>query len=339
VLSLQMAYYSPLFPNPITCAYDIIKQCGIELTKRLPTNGIYPWFQETWDTHCASFSFGLTEIFHITTIVVALTLFRQFLTYIIFKPLALYFRVGEHDANKFPESAWKFLIYIIMWIWSSCILYFDEEQYFYHLDTHWNFDRLLPVSIYWLYMLQMSFYIQCVIQIEVIRRDLALTLVHHSLAIILLVYSYGVKYYIIGFVLIFNFGFGDFTLQLTKSLHYFKKTKDGVERPLPTIASDVFFVLFALQWALCRLYWFLTKILYSSMYVSVKLHPNGSFYLSFNGMLILLYSMQVYWFVFIMKLLVMKVINKDGRKIGDIREADSAKEADSLIAKNMKKKN
>ena len=49
---------------------------------------------------------------------------------------------------------------------------------------------------------------------------------------------------------------------------------------------------------LFRLYWFLTKVLYSSAYVSMKVYSNGPFYLSFNIMLLTLYLLQVSEFVY-----------------------------------------
>ena len=37
----------------------------------------------------------------------------------------------------------------------------------------------------------------------------------------------------------------------------------------------------------------MTKVIYSSAYVSMKVYPNGPFYLSFNVMLMVLYILQV----------------------------------------------
>ena len=77
---------------------------------------------------------------------------------------------------------------------------------------------------------------------------------------------------------------------------------------------------------LLRLYWFPTKVLYSSCYVCVQLYPHGPFYLSFNIMLILLYAMQVYWFSFIVRLLVRMVL-KGKVEVKDTRENEEEEEA------------
>ena len=57
------------------------------------------------------------------------------------------------------------------------------------------------------------------------------------------------------------------------------------------------------------------------------MYPNGPFYLSFNIMLLALYAMQVYWFIFIVKLLV-KVLS--GEEIKDNRETEEEEAARQL---------
>ena len=54
--------------------------------------------------------------------------------------------------------------------------------------------------------------------------------------------------------------------------------------------SDLIFLFYRV---LFRLYWYPTKVLYSSAYISVKVVENGPFYFSFNVMLIALFTMQV----------------------------------------------
>ena len=61
--------------------------------------------------------------------------------------------------------------------------------------------------------------------------------------------------------------------------------------------------------------------------MSVRAYPNGPFYLSFNIMLLALYAMQVYWFIFIVKLLV-KVLS--GEEIKDNRETEEEEAARQL---------
>jgi len=87
-----------------------------------------------------------------------------------------------------------------------------------------------------------------------------------------------------------------------------------------------------------RLYWFPTKVLYSSAAVSVIVYPGGPFYVAFNIMLTLLYIMQVYWFGFIVALIMRVMV---GGKVEDIREdlpsdETEKKENDSAIVGSSK---
>lgn len=66
------------------------------------------------------------------------------------------------------------------------------------------------------------------------------------------------------------------------------------------------------------MYWFLTKVLYSTGVVCAGVYPNGPLYLPFNLMLLFLYGIQLYWFGFIVKLLVRMALGQS--KIEDNRE-------------------
>ena len=55
----------------------------------------------------------------------------------------------------------------------------------------------VPSELYWLYMLQMGFYVHCVYAstfLETIRRDYTLLMLHHFLTLALLSYSFAVRY-------------------------------------------------------------------------------------------------------------------------------------------------
>jgi hypothetical protein len=193
-----MAYYSPLFPDPVTYTVNITKQFKDEMVNRFPpSGGFMPWLKETLELYHSLFYFGLSEIAHILLIAGGLTLLRVILNRFVFKPLPLYFKVIEYDAVKFTESAWKTLIYTITWFWAFYLCIFTDEQYFFQLDNVWStFEpgREVPTSIYWLYMVQIGFYVHCVyasIFIETIRKDFAVLMLHHFVTLCLLTFSYG----------------------------------------------------------------------------------------------------------------------------------------------------
>lgn len=96
---------------------------------------------------------------------------------------------------------------------------------------------------------------------------------------------------------------------------------------------------------LCRLYWFITKVIYSTMHISVLTFPNGPYYLLFNPLLWALFAMQVkhivhvivqhiinyhewqaYWFKFIVRLLWKILVL--GEELEDTREYEEKTEGE-----------
>jgi hypothetical protein len=81
-----MAYYSPLFPDPVTYTVNITKQFKDEMVNRFPpSGGFMPWLKETLELYHSLFYFGLSEIAHILLIAGGLTLLRVILNRFVFK--------------------------------------------------------------------------------------------------------------------------------------------------------------------------------------------------------------------------------------------------------------
>ena len=66
-----------------------------------------------------------------------------------------------------------------------------------------------------------------------------------------------------------------------------------------------------------RLYWYYYKVLYSSGHLSMKVIPEGRFYIFFNIMLWMLFLINAYWFGFILKTAYRVLSGKD---LKDVRE-------------------
>ena len=62
--------------------------------------------------------------------------------------------------------------------------------------AEWMLGISIPRDVYWMYMIQMGFYVHCIyasVFLETIRKDFVLLMTHHFLTIGLLSYSYGVR--------------------------------------------------------------------------------------------------------------------------------------------------
>ena len=56
--------------------------------------------------------------------------------------IPIWFKIVEHDAEKFPESAWKSIIYTITWTWAVYLCVFSEDKYFFYPMNTWRSKRL-----------------------------------------------------------------------------------------------------------------------------------------------------------------------------------------------------
>ena len=316
---------SPLFPNPLVCAKDIVEYGFHEINVRLPWNGIGPWVQETLDWIQLSIRPDLNVLIWPMVICLVFTVVRVFLNRVLFTKIPVWFKLNETSSEKFPESLWKFIVYSITWGWSIYLVFFKEEPLFFNLQSQWTKwypGEPIEPGVHWLYMVQMGFYLHCIyatLYLETIRKDFVVLMLHHVLTLGLLSISYLISYHRIGLMVLFLQDIGDITLELSKLIFYFKE-QNGVECRWPEIGANVGFVVFTFQYVLFRLYWLPTKALYSSLIVSMHVYPDGPMYLLFNAMLISLYLMHLYWFKFIVQLLIKILVY--GEKVSDNREED-----------------
>lgn len=154
---------SPLFPNPLVCAKDIVEYGFHEINVRLPWNGIGPWVQETLDWIQLSIRPDLNVLIWPMVICLVFTVVRVFLNRVLFtvslrsrhlvcytahtlkllsffhsQKIPVWFKLNETSSEKFPESLWKFIVYSITWGWSIYLVFFKEEPLFFNLQSQWT---------------------------------------------------------------------------------------------------------------------------------------------------------------------------------------------------------
>ena len=154
--------------------------------------------------------------------------------------------------------------------------------------------------------------------VEDIRKDFAIQLIHHILTLSLLGYSHMIRAHNVGLLVLFMHDIGDVTLELSKTILYFK-TRNGVDHKLPEVLANCSFVIFVLEWILFRIYWIPTKVLYTTGHVSKMFYYTVPFYMSLNMMLWGPYVIHWYWFIFIIKRVIKLAM---GINVADNRDYD-----------------
>lgn len=291
----------------------------------------YTFPQGFIDDFTKYYHFPLSEAIPIMIIAIIFTFARYFFEICICNPFVNWLQIdNKSDRIKFPESAWKFLIYSILWSYIANLLVFNPEfDYFIHpheVWEDWEIGMVIPDKIKWLYFFECGFYVHSVyatLFMDEKRKDFAVMLLHHFITLILIVVSYGTRYHKIGIMVLFVHDATDILLEFTKCNVYLKN-RAGKYYACHDNIANIGFVSFTAAWYLFRLYWFPLKILYTTGVVSAhRAYLRGAgLYAFFNSLLWLLLGLDIYWFYFIL-LFLYKVATGQLKEIKDTREEES----------------
>ncbi|CAB4007018.1 ceramide synthase 1-like [Paramuricea clavata] len=292
--------------------------------------------------------YGRISSYDITTVctfAVVFTLLRSILTTYVFKPFAASMKFTPKNNRKFPESMWKFLYYFTMYIYTCVVLFGKHSELYEDPRTCWSVWAVgmsIPSDIYYLYCIQASFYIHSIyatLFMDTWRKDSIAMIIHHFLTVFLLCFSFAVRYYKVGVLVLFLHDLCDVFLEFTK-LCVCWKTRNNKKHYWPSVLINVGFLAFSFSWFYFRLYVFPYKVLYPSGHYAVGVLPHAPFYYFFNGLLLFLFSMNLWWFHFII-LLIWRVATgkspevEDVREVGTPQEEQGSEDIDSHQSKRM----
>lgn len=244
----------------------------------------------------------------------------------------------RRNASKLPmmrkatESCWRFLFYIIAFIYGFGVLirkdWFLQPTLWFegHIITQ-NLDR----DIQWYYIIELSFYMSLLssVLIDNKRKDFWEMTIHHIVTIILIGTSYITAQYRIGSVIIVVHDCSDYWLESAKVFNYakMKRTCDGL------------FVGFALTFFLSRWviypFWVIKNFLKSRSTI-------GSFHSNvwFGSLLFVLQILHIIWGFAVGRVVYHFTIV--GKEVRDVRsedeDEDPVEEREPVNSMSKKKK-
>jgi len=173
------------------------------------------------------------------------------------------------------------------------------------------FDQPVPFAYYWVYMLQLGYYIHSfygTLYLDVKRKDTQVMLAHHVLTVCLLHFSLTVRLYRIGLIVLFLHDISDILLEAAKLVIVLRKHDQLRFRWLEHVGNFIY-LAFVISWFSNRVYFFLFKVLYATSWGIYITHigKEAHFFIFFNLMLWMLYGMQLYWSYFIF-MSMMKIV-------------------------------
>ncbi|KAJ0011741.1 hypothetical protein NQD34_012716 [Periophthalmus magnuspinnatus] len=228
------------------------------------------------------------------------------------------------QTKKFGEAAWRFFFYSAAFIAGlSCLI---NRPWFWDLRECWRQYPVQPMewTHYWYYMLELGFYASLLLRIsvDVKRKDFREQVIHHLATIFLLSFSYCANYIRIGTLVMLLHDSSDILLESAKMFNYgtgWRKTCDSL------------FIVFAAVFLVTRLVIFPSKIIHSTLVLSMEVFEPFFGYYFFNILLMVLQALHLFWAGLILRMIYKFLkgkLEKDERSDdeSDIEEYDKEDE-------------
>uniref|UniRef100_A0AAY4EDW7 Uncharacterized protein n=1 Tax=Denticeps clupeoides TaxID=299321 RepID=A0AAY4EDW7_9TELE len=203
------------------------------------------------------------------------------------------------STKKFCEACWRFVFYMISFTAGLASLISVS------ISNHSPVENVH----YWYYLFELGFYwslLLCV-SVDVKRKDFKEQIIHHFATIFLLGFSYCSNYIRVGTLVMLVHDSSDFLLESAKMFNYagWKKTCDSL------------FVVFAVMFLVTRLVIFPSKIIHTTLVLSMERFQPFVGYYFFNALLLVLQMLHMFWAWLILrmvyKFLFLGKLDKDER--------------------------
>uniref|UniRef100_A0A672QA27 Ceramide synthase 2 n=1 Tax=Sinocyclocheilus grahami TaxID=75366 RepID=A0A672QA27_SINGR len=174
--------------------------------------------------------------------------------------------------KKFREASWRFTFYLLAFIGGLVALI--DKPWLYDLEEMWKGFPALVSSV------------SCQ------TMDFKEQVIHHMATITLISFSWCVNYTRAGTLIMFIHDSADYLLESAKMFNYARWKN----------ACNYIFILFAAIFIVTRLIIFPFRIMYCTWVYPVTLYPPFFVYYFFNGLLMVLLCLHIFWAVLIVRL-------------------------------------
>ncbi|KAM4556815.1 ceramide synthase 2-like isoform 1-T1 [Fundulus diaphanus] len=242
-----------------------------------------------------------------------------------------WFRVRRNQdrpsqTKKFAEAAWRFFFYLSAFIAGLTSLI--NKPWFWDQRECWRNYPFQPLerAHFWYYMLELGFYGSLLLRIsvDVKRKDFKEQVIHHLATIFLLSFSYCANYIRIGTLVMLLHDSSDILLESAKMFNYgagWRKTCDSL------------FVVFAVVFLVTRLVIFPSRIIHTTLLLSMEVFEPFAGYYFFNVLLMVLQALHIFWAGLIIRMVckffkgkLEKDERSDEESDAEVEEEDKAKE-------------
>lgn len=212
--------------------------------------------------------------------------------------------------NKFSESAFRFVFYTTSFVFGMCILW--HREWLWDIEKCWTnlpYDHIDDGSHLY-YIIQLSYYGSCLVTLpfDNKRKDFLELVIHHLATVLLIGFSYMANFYRAGTLVMVVHDASDIFLELAKNFNYVQFTD----------LADNVFIAFAIVFFVTRIVVFPLWIINGTFDQAISIYlgltwkeylfnpeyPWFPTYFIFNGLLMTLYGLHLFWFSIIVKMAV-----------------------------------
>ncbi|CAB1441446.1 unnamed protein product [Pleuronectes platessa] len=238
-------------------------------------------------------------------------------------------RPNKH--KKFREACWRFTFYLLAFFAGLAVLV--DKPWFYDLEQMWEDFPKMPLvpSQYWYYNLELGFYLSLLFSVasDIKRKDFKEQIVHHVATILLISFSWLVNYIRAGTLIMLVHDASDYLMESAKMFNYagWRKT------------CNFIFTMFAAVFIVTRLVILPFWIIHTTWVYPLTLYPPFLGFYFFNGLLMVLQVLHIFWAVLIVRMVVKFLpgndIVEDERSDKEETESeDEEEDSESLKSKN-----
>ncbi|CAB4383878.1 unnamed protein product [Rhizophagus irregularis] len=274
---------------------------------------------------------GYWDIAYIVFWILVLTFIREFTMQYLLKSFALYAGIKTKSLTRFMEQGYIFIYCLISTSAGSYIM--SQGPYGYFNTKYLWIDYphfLMSPSLKHYYLIQFAFWLQQItvllLKIEKPRKDFVEMAAHHIITCLLIGGSYLFNFTRMGNTVFVTMDFTDIWLSFAKCLKYLE---------LPSIITDMMFVIFMITWIYTRHYLY-GLIIWTTYAESCLPENNKCIWDPLNGYwltwwskyiilfgLVLLQILMVYWFSLILRVAWRVVTGKNAEDTrSDIEDDD-----------------
>lgn len=302
---------------------DVLEMTEHDYRRAFPYPFVYTFDRRIDISYPSSNTIPYMLVLHVALAGCALLALRYVLTRTLILRLSRLFEILDKDFNRFVQSCWEMGYYLVMW--TVLTLYFTQQDYFWNVFylMEGNFPaHFIPAPVYWIWVVHMGWYVSGLFALVVLdpwKSDFVAMLIHHVVTICLLMFALEKCYWRWGMWVLFSHDICDIYLHFLKLLRFMDNSRPFVNE-VPLWFHGVVFGTLPVSWFVFRLGVFPARVIYIAAVWTYRYFPWEicQYYMLFNGLLIVLLGLQMYWGFVIFKIVWLRIVG--GQEIDDIRD-------------------